>query len=241
MARTKILLACFFLGFLSFLSFPAFSQHSEITRKNKKTKNYSSVKFRKNQKMAQICPIFHLSEYPYQGIGFKVGDPFTITYKFYATEHIAFGVDVGSAASGLYSNLFRDMFKDVESPPDSTFLYRGHKVLNQNVFAAQIFYYKEGPKAIKGLDIYFGIGWEIQFVDVRYDYLIVENSPPNNAKNGKDPITMSFQPMGPIGTFGLEYAYFSLPITVFLEGSLFYDTQVSWRRFQGGIGIRYVF
>jgi len=241
MAWTKLSLASFFLGFLCFLSFTTFGQHSEITRKNNKVKNYSSAKFKKNRKMAEICPIFHLSEYPYQGIGFRVGDPFAISYRFYATEHITFGVDVGPAASGLYSDLYRDKFDELEPPPDSTYLYQGHQVLNQNVFIAQIFYYKEGPRAIKGLDIYFGIGWEVQFVDVKYDYLIIENFPPNNAKNGKDPITMSFKPMGPIGTFGLEYAYFSLPITIFLDGSLFYDTQEDWRRIQGGIGIRYVF
>ena len=103
----RYMMACTLLiGFF----LPAYSQHSELTRKNAKTKSYGGVKFKKNKKMAVICPVFHLSEYPYQGIGFKVGDPFAITYRFYGTENFAVGIDFGSAASGLYSNLFKEKF-----------------------------------------------------------------------------------------------------------------------------------
>jgi hypothetical protein len=40
-----------------------------------------------------ICPIFENSKYPYQGIGIKLGDPFALTYKFYATEKFAVTID----------------------------------------------------------------------------------------------------------------------------------------------------
>ena len=219
---------------------PAYSQHSELTRKNARTKNYGGVKFKKSKKMAVICPVFHLSEYPYQGIGFKVGDPFAITYRFYGTENFAVGIDFGSAASGLYSDLYKEKFDEFPDT-DTTFLvYESHDVINQNVFSARAFYYIKGPKAIKGLDAYVGVGWQVQFIDVEYSYLQVERDPPNLART-QEPVKLSFQPMGPEATLGLEYAYFSLPVSFFAEGSFFFDLQEGWRRFQGGTGLRYVF
>ena len=193
--------------------------------------------------MAIICPIFYVSEYPYQGIGFKVGDPTAITYKFYASEKFAVGLDFGRAASGLYKDLHKDRFNNDPVYMDS--IYISHRVLNQNVFTAQIFYYKEGPKSVKGLDLYFGIGWQIQFADVQYEYLYRNETVPGGAiLNGEDsPVTFSFRPMGPVITLGLEYAYFNIPVTAFLEGGLFsgMEEAQNWLRFQGGIGLRYVF
>jgi hypothetical protein len=219
---------------------PSLGQHSDLTRKNAKIRNYSSVKFKKNRKMAAICPIFHLSEYPYQGIGFQIGDPFAITYKFYASEKFAFGIDFGTAASGLYSNLFREEFERFPDTDSTVLIYEGHKVINQNVFSARAFYYIKGPRAVKGLNAYVGAGWEVQFVDVEYAYVEVETDPPNLARS-RPPVKLSMQPMGPQVTLGLEYAYFSLPVSAFLEGSGFFDIVEGWRRFQGGIGLRYVF
>ena len=51
--------------------------------RNRYQKHKPSAKFKKNKKMSIICPIFIVNEYPYQGIGFKIGDPFAISYKFY--------------------------------------------------------------------------------------------------------------------------------------------------------------
>ena len=233
----------FLFIFTVWLSFNAAAQVSDITKKNHRGKKYTNIKFRKNRKMAIICPIFVVSEYPYQGIGIKVGDPTAITYKFYATEKLAFGLEFGRAASGLYRDLHRDRFET--SPVYQDSIYISHNVLSQNVFSASVYYYKEGPRAIKGLDLYIGVGWQVQFADVRYEYLIRDESVPGGAiLNGDDsPVVFSFQPMGPQATFGLEYAYFSIPISAFVEGGVFYgfDEAQTWLRFQGGVGIRYVF
>ncbi len=237
MRGLSFLLVCFFIvGII----LPALGQHSDITRKNSRVKNYSSVKFKKNKKMAVICPIFHVSEYPYQGIGLKIGDPFAITYKFYATEHIALGIDFGKAASGLYSNLFRDEFNEIPDTDTTELVYQAHTVLNHAVFSGRVFYYIEGPKSLDGLSAYVGVGWQVQFIDVEYAYLAVDKDPPNLAKT-QNPLRVSFQPMGPDVTLGIEYAYFSLPVSAFLEGNYFIDLQHNWQRFQGGIGLRYVF
>ena len=76
------------------------------------SKSHKSAGFRvpkvNANKARIICPIFEESRYPYQGIGFKLGDPFALTYKFYANKHFSFAADAGKAASGLYSRYYRD-------------------------------------------------------------------------------------------------------------------------------------
>jgi hypothetical protein len=57
-----------------------------------------------------MCPIFENSQYPYQGIGVKLGDPFALTYKYYPSKHWAFALDGGKAASGLYNKYYRGLF-----------------------------------------------------------------------------------------------------------------------------------
>ena len=218
-----------------------FSQRSDLTRKNNKVKNYSTHKFKKNKKFAEICPIFHVSEYPYQGIGLKIGDPLALTYKFYATTKWAFGIDVGKASEGLYSQLHKKRFESVAVPADTSYFYVSHEVLNQNVFSAKLFYYKEGPRTIKGLDFYVGLGYQMQFADIKYDYIAVSELPPETRETKQ--VTLSFQPKGVEAMGGLEYAYFDLPVTVFAELGIFFGTDnvQQWQKFQGGMGIRYVF
>ena len=42
---------------------------------------------------------------------------------------------------------------------------------------------------------------------------------------------------------GIEYAYFNIPISAFMELEYFTDIQADpgWSRFEGGVGLRYVF
>ncbi len=49
--------------------------------KSARSGKYSVPKVSHN-KARIVCPIFEESQYPYQGIGFKVGDPFALTYNF---------------------------------------------------------------------------------------------------------------------------------------------------------------
>ena len=58
-------------------------------------------------KASIMCPIFHESRYPYQGIGLKFGDPFALSYKFYPNKNWAFAADAGKVASGLYNKYYR--------------------------------------------------------------------------------------------------------------------------------------
>jgi len=46
-----------------------------------------------------------------------------------------------------------------------------------------------------------------------------------------------------VGVLGFEYSYFSLPISAFIEIEWFTDVLLDpgYQRFQGGVGLRYVF
>ena len=226
---------------LFFAGYSVFGQKSDLTRKNNKVKNYTTHKFKKNKKFAEICPIFIVSEYPYQSIGVKIGDPLALTYKFYASNTFAFGIDIGKASEGLYSQLHSDRFNSIPEPLDTTYFYISHTVLNQNVFSAKVFYYKDGPRAIRGLDLYLGAGYQMQFIDIKYDYIAARTAPPETRETRQT--QLSFTPIGLEVIGGLEYAYFNLPISVFAEMGIFFgvDDVQRWQKFQGGMGIRYVF
>lgn len=215
----------------------SFAQKKRKSLTQKWGQSNKPLKFKMNKKMAVICPIFHPSEYPYQGIGFRAGDPFTLTYKLFATKWLAFSIDGGIAAYGLYKDRYRELYNN--SPAADTLVYLNHQVIKDVVFSGKISFYHEGPEFMKGLDIYAGIGWQMRFAEILYGY----NQDLGNGIAEFGSTTQQYDYMGPEFHLGLEYAYFDLPISAFLETGLFYDItfEPSFTKFQFGIGIRYVF
>lgn len=219
----------------------SFSYSFAQKKKGSLTKQYGNtkkpLKFKMNKKMAVICPIFIPSEYPYQGIGFRAGDPFTLTYKLFATKWLAFSIDGGIAAYGLYKDRYRELYEN--SPAADTLTYLNHQVQKDIVFSGKVSFYQEGPEFMKGLDIYAGFGWQMRFAEVLYGFN--EDLGLGILEFGTS--TVQYDYMGPEFHLGLEYAYFDLPISAFLEGGLFYDItlQPTFTKFQFGIGVRYVF
>src|ERR1041384_5316434 len=84
------------------------ARHTTLKR-SAKNRSYRAPSISK-AKSRVICPIFTNSQYPYQGIGIKLGDPVALSYKYYPNKHFAFGADVGKVASGLYSKYYRKQF-----------------------------------------------------------------------------------------------------------------------------------
>ncbi|MCB0494862.1 MAG: hypothetical protein KDC79_01885 [Cyclobacteriaceae bacterium] len=195
------------------------------------------LRFKSSKKMAVICPVFHPSEYPYQGIGFRAGDPFALTYKLYATPWISFSIDGGIAAYGLYKDRYKELY--LNSPGADTLVYFNHQVEKDLFFSGKVSFYHEGPKFLKGLDIYAGFGWQLRYAQVLYGY----NHELNPQVTEFGTTTVQYDYMGPEFHIGLEYAYFDLPISAFIETNVFYDVIQSpqFVKFQGGIGLRFVF
>lgn len=189
-----------------------------------------------------MCPIFEQSGYPYQGIGFKMGDPFALTYKYYPNKHWSFAADGGKAASGLYNKYYRNAFGNYL--PDTlnggkTIKYLAHKA-NTDWFAEAKFLYQwDAEKISKGLQLYAGAGLQWRKTKLTYDYLYEDGL--FESKLGK--FSESRFTYGAIGVLGFEYSYFSLPISAFIEVEWFTDLLLDpgYQRFQGGVGLRYVF
>jgi len=195
------------------------------------------------QKAAVVCPIFEDTGYPYHGIGFKLGDPFAFTYKFYASKNFAVAIDFGSAASGLYSGHHRDNFgQNTQADTlgmDQSISYVSHKVNSEWVLEGKIFYQHDASSLLKGLQWYVGGGIQVRQLDIDYEYLLEINF----SDNELGVVNVTNSTMGPVATVGIEYAYFEIPISAFMEMGGYFDVveNPGWFRFQGGVGLRYIF
>ena len=199
----------------------------------------------KGAKAKTICPIFVNSKYPYHGLGFKLGDPFAITYKYYANKRFAFVADVGKASSGLYNRYFADKFyeeldQNIFANGEDSIRYYTHKVITDIIGEAKLLYHIDAEKISPGLQFYIGAGWEWKSTKLQYNYLYREDEFDPD-KFGR--IKRSRFTMGPQAVIGIEYAYFKIPISAFMELEYFKDIQADpgWSRVEGGVGLRYIF
>ena len=205
---------------------------------------HSPARFR-GAKAKTVCPIFENSKYPYQGIGIKMGDPFAITYKYYFNKNFAVAADIGKASSGLYNRYFREKFDqyvvtDTFSTSDASIEYYTHKVLSDLIAEVKLLYHVDASKISPGLQAYIGAGWEVKNTKLQYDYTYKESvSDPD--KFGRFERTRFT--MGPQAVIGIEYAYFKIPISAFMELEYFSDVLADpgWSRIEGGVGLRYIF
>lgn len=213
---------------------------------SKSNRNRNSASLRTNSrpnKASIICPIFNDKLYPYQGIGLKLGDPFALTYKFYASKSLAIAIDAGKTASGLYNEYYRNAFMDYmpdSLTADETMQHLSHKITS-NIFLEGKFLYQWDADAISnGLHLYAGAGWQWRNANIKYEYLYSEES---TGISYTGTLTENRYTYGPVLILGFEYAYFSIPISAFIEIEWFSDVALDpgYSRFQGGVGLRYVF
>jgi hypothetical protein len=241
----KMIVLCFFCLVITGSTIAQRSKNNH----SKSRKAFKSTKV-KGSKAKLICPIFQGSQYPYHGLGLKLGDPFAITYKYYPSKKISIAVDFGKPSSGLYNRYFRDNFKmyvregEDTLSDNSSLTYSFHRLRSDLIGELKLLYHFEGDKISPGLQVYAGIGWEWKSTKLRYDYLYNRSSPV-----GGEPVpefrTFDRQriTMGPQAVVGIEYAYFKIPVSAFMEVEYFTDIQLDpgWQRFEGGVGLRYVF
>lgn len=188
-----------------------------------------------------ICPVFDRGKYPYHGLGFKLGDPFAITYKYYAAANFSVAVDFGRTASGLYRDYYQDQFeKYLIEEDEAGATYVGHKIKSDWVADVRVLYHVNISRAIDGLQGYAGGGWAWKRADISYDYqyasIGVDDDPFGTLHRSR-------LAAGPQLTAGLEYSYFSIPVSAFIEAEYFIDLQEDpgYRRLEGGVGLRWIF
>jgi len=210
------------------------------------TRSKNAIPSKSRQTKASIvCPIFNDKRYPYQGIGIKLGDPFALTYKFYASRKLAFSIDAGKTASGLYSEYYRNAFMDYM--PDSLMASESiqllsHDVISNILLEGKFLYQWDAEKISRGLQVYTGVGWQWRSANIKYEYLYTDTSPGGSGST-VGTLTQNRFTYGPVIILGFEYANFSIPISAFIEVEWFSDVGLDpgYSRFQGGVGLRYVF
>jgi hypothetical protein len=220
-----------------------YCQEARHTTLKRSPKNRSlRAPFVSKAKSRVICPIFTNSTYPYQGIGIKLGDPLALSYKYYPNKNFSFGADVGKVASGLYSKYYRKQFNgyipDTLSG-ESSIKYLSHRALSDMYLEAKFLYQWDASAISKGLQLYAGLGWQWRNTKLEYDYIYEDGLFENQlGKFKKSRFTY-----GPTAIVGFEYSYFSLPLSAFIEIEWFTDALLDpgYNRFQGGVGLRYVF
>lgn len=192
-----------------------------------------------------VCPIFEDSQYPYHGIGIKVGDPFALTYKYYATENFSIAIDGGKTASGLYSKYYRENFVGLTQPDtldasrEQSVNYLGHIVNEDHMLEAKLLYQKDASNLLKGLQWYIGAGMQWRRTNIQYEFLVQETF--DRTEIGV--IDESYITAGVVGALGIEYSYFTIPVAAFMEIEWYTDVinDPGWYRLQGGVGLRWIF
>lgn len=217
---------------------------SQKTRGNHAKGMYSLDKKRGRGKI--ICPVFEHSRYPYHGIGPKLGDPFAISYKYYVSERFGIAVDFGKTASGLYNRYYRDKFYEyinVDTAREGARVdYLSHRVKQDWVAELKFLWHFDARGITPGLKAYFGVGPEIRSTQLDYQYYFSSVNGGNEI-NQLGSFVRKRTTFGPQVSVGIEYSYFQIPVSAFMEVELFNDISLDpgWRRFEGGAGLRYIF
>ena len=218
---------------------------SEVTAQSKRATStssyrgrYKAVKVPKSRAQL-LCPGAPSSEYPYHGIGIKVGDPTALTYKLYIAENFAMAVDVGKTASGLYSRYYRDNFDQALDQQEAVSTnYLGHDVRHDWSLQGKILFQRDASSLLDGLQWYAGGGWQWRKTKIQYDYLHEVNT--NNSQVAY--VQDSYLTFGPALSIGLEYVYADTPLAAFMEMEWYMDVVKTpgHGELMGGVGVRYL-
>lgn len=193
-------------------------------------------------KMNSLCPGYEGNDYPFQGIGVKLGDPFAVTYKAFLSKSISIVMDVGRVSSGLYNDFHLDNFQNELRPDTLTgsaaIKYFGHSATKNGIFAAKLIYSYEISK-VNALRAYLGVGVQYRWSTIEYAF--IREVPNDNNELGR--FIFENTTSGAAGTLGIEYSHPSLPISSFFEFESYFDMArfPGWIRLSGGVGLRYLF
>lgn len=222
------------------LLIPTYTEAQRTTYKGKKlpAKRSFNDPSLSRAKTGSAIPIFDEAGYPYQGIGLKVGDPTTITFKFYVSERFAFSADFGRSISSVYVTYYAELF-DMHFPdPADTLEYGSHKSNADWAGELKFLYHFDASNLSKGLKFYTGLGWQVRDTKLEYTFTAKDPAAPQTGIEKR-----RHQTMGAEAVLGTEYANFGIPVSLFFEVVYYYDVvkDPGWTRVQGGVGLRYIF
>lgn len=176
-----------------------------------------------------------------RGIGVRLGDPFSISYKDFVKDYLSYEIMVGSGSINAESYFIESFARRPPSPSAIATSVAATKGISLGFRMAthtditDYFELEEGT-----LLGYFGLGAQLRTTQVSYVYGAFANTmnPPTALKTE----TRTNGDFGPEFFVGADYYFDSAPFAVFAETGLFLEL-IDRRHLkgQGGIGIRYLF
>ncbi|MCE7057382.1 hypothetical protein LZF95_22060 [Algoriphagus sp. AGSA1] len=173
-----------------------------------------------------------------RGIGIRLGEPLSLTYKDFLTDYISIEGMIGSAGINGASYYQRDFERNLPEPNAFYVSHRANKGVSFNVRSA----YHEDITDVFGITegyllAYGGAGIQLRTTRVTYSYTdrlsssIIKNDNRTNVD------------FGPEVFIGAEYYFDDVPIALFGEAGFFLELidRIGHIKGQGGIGVRYIF
>lgn len=173
------------------------------------------------------------------GIGIRLGEPLSITYKKFLDDNIAIEGMFGAAGANS-AQYYQRSFEN--NRPSANAFYTAHSTSNILSFNVRGAYHEDITDDLnidQGYILgYFGVGAQLRTAQV--DYAFTDSSINPNAVFRETRTNIDF---GPEVFGGAEYYFDELPMSVFAEIGLFMELldRFGHLRFQGGIGVRYIF
>lgn len=175
-----------------------------------------------------------------RGVGIRLGEPISITYKDFLSDYISYEFMIGSGGVNSSSYYQRDF---ENNPPESNSFLVSNSAKKGVSLNARMAYHEDFTDAIgieKGYLLgYAGAGVQFRSVQVTYLYTVSAVNPglvpKQEERNNID--------FGPEAFVGGEYYFDDVPISIFAEVGIFIELldRLSHVKGQGGIGVRYIF
>jgi hypothetical protein len=184
-----------------------------------------------------LLPILSLAQE--DGIGLRLGEPFSITYKKFLDDNIAIEGMFGRAGANS-AQYYQRAFENNRPSPNA--FYAGHNTSSILSFNLRGAYHEDITDDLnieQGYILgYFGLGAQLRTAQVDYAYTDSSVSPNSVFRESRTNIDFGPEVFG-----GAEYYFDELPMSVFAEVGLFMELldRIGHLRFQGAIGVRYIF
>ena len=171
------------------------------------------------------------------GVGLRLGEPLSITFKKFIDDNIAFEAMFGRA--GVNSNQYYQRAFDRNRPSSNAF-YAGHSTGASYSFNVRGAYHEDITDDLN-IDVgyflaYAGAG--VQLRSTRVDYSYTDGAGSVLLRDSRRNVDFGPEIFG-----GGEYYFDDLPISVFAEVGLFVELldRFGHIKLQGALGIRYLF
>jgi hypothetical protein len=212
------------------------SNRSTLFSVKRKNKNHSIVKKLLFLMLIVSPMLVHAQE---SGLGIRLGEPLSITYKHFLDDRISIEGMFGRAGANSV-NYYQRSFDNRRPNPNA--FYAGHAISSPLSVQVRMAIHED---ITDFLDIsqgyllgYAGVGAQIRSVNVSYNYTVPVSTGTAIFRDSRKNIDF-----GPEIFTGMEYYFDELPINIFTEVGLFMELidRFAHLRIQGGIGIRYIF